>query len=148
MTDRDWMDLALAQARAAGASGEVPVGAVVVKAGELVAAAGNCVIEPPDPAGHAEVLALRHAARAVGNYRLTGCTLYVTLEPCPMCFGAIVHARIERLVFAATDAKTGVFGGAIDLPALYSANHRLAVTSGVCAPEAGRLLREFFRQRR
>ncbi|MEC9341266.1 MAG: tRNA adenosine(34) deaminase TadA [Pseudomonadota bacterium] len=149
MTQDDaWMDLALAEARAAGAAGEVPVGAVIVRDGDIVCAAGNRLISPPDPTGHAEMRALRQAAAVLGNYRLNGCVLYVTLEPCVMCFGAMVHARLRRLVFAAPDEKTGACGGAIDLPALYPANHTIDVASGPRREEAAALLRAFFRTRR
>lgn len=149
MTQDDaWMDLALAEARTAAAAGEVPVGAVIVRNGDLVSAAGNRLISPPDPTGHAEMRALRQAAAVLGNYRLNGCVLYVTLEPCVMCFGAMVHARLRRLVFAAPDEKTGACGGAIDLPALYPANHIIDVASGPRRDEASALLRAFFRARR
>lgn len=142
------MARALAEARAAGAAGEVPVGAVVVYDGDLLAAAGNAPVAANDPSGHAEIRALRAAAEAAGNYRLPGTTLYVTLEPCLMCVGALVHARVERVVFGAADPKGGAAGSAVagfDLPGL---NHRPVVTGGVLAEECGELLRAFFRSRR
>ena len=148
MTDDAWMDRALAEARAAAGRGEVPVGALIVRDGAPLAAAGNRLIRPPDPAGHAEMRVLRRAARVVGNYRLPGCTLYVTLEPCVMCFGAMLHARVQRLVFATADDKTGACGGAIDLPVVYPANHRIEVSCGPRREEAAQLLRDFFRARR
>ena len=148
MNDDAWMDRALAEARVAATEQEVPVGAVIVRDGVLLAAAGNRLIAPPDPTGHAEMRVLRRTARVLGNYRLTGCTLYVTLEPCVMCFGAMLHARVQRLVFAAADDRTGACGGAIDLPAIYPANHRIEVCSGPRREQAAQLLRDFFRVRR
>lgn len=148
MSDEAWMRQALVEARDAAAAGEVPVGALVVEGERRLAGAGNCVIAANDPTGHAEIRAMRQAALLRGNYRLGGCTLYVTLEPCAMCFGAMLHARIERLVFAAADAKTGALGGVIDLPALYRVNHRIEINSGPCAGESAALLREFFAARR
>jgi tRNA(adenine34) deaminase len=147
--DVDHMRAALACARAAGERGEVPVGAVLVgPAGEVLAAAGNAPIERRDPTAHAEILALRAAGEKVGNYRLPGATLYVTLEPCAMCASALVHARIARLVFAAADPKAGACGSVMDLVRDARANHRIDVIEGVLAAEASALLKEFFRERR
>ena len=148
MTDDDWMGEALALARSAETRGEVPVGAVVVRDGAIVGRGGNAPIEGSDPTAHAEIAALRDAGRALGNYRLPGSTLYVTLEPCAMCAGAIMHARIERLVFGARDPKTGACGSVVDLFAEPRLNHHTAVTGGVRADECGRLLSAFFAARR
>jgi tRNA(adenine34) deaminase len=146
--DDAWMGEALVLARAAGARGEVPVGAIVVKDGAVVGRGGNSPISASDPTAHAEIAALREAAKVVGNYRLPGCELYVTLEPCPMCAGAIMHARIERLVFGASDAKTGACGSVVDLFGETRLNHHATVTRGVRTDECGRLLSEFFAARR
>ena len=147
--DAQYMVLALDEARAAAERGEVPVGAVLVGPnGELLARDGNRVIELCDPCGHAELLAMRAAGRRLGNYRLTGCTLYVTLEPCVMCAGAMVHARIGRLVYGATDPKTGAIASVYQVGNDGLLNHRLEVTSGVLADQAATLLRDFFRERR
>ncbi len=146
--DERWMRAALAQAQRAEQAGEVPVGAVVVQGDEMLAEAFNQPIATHDPTAHAEILALRAAAARIGNYRLTGATLYVTLEPCAMCVGAMIHARIERLVYGAPDPKTGACGGALDLLAAPQHNHRISVTAGVLADECGARLREFFRARR
>ncbi len=142
------MALALDEARRGGASGEVPVGAVVVRAGSLLGQAHNRPIGLVDPTAHAEVLALRAAATAAGEYRLPGATLYVTLEPCAMCLGAALHARIERVVYGARDPKGGACGSVVDLSAVGGLNHRIAVRSGVLDEAAARLLREFFAARR
>lgn len=148
-SDDGWMAEALACAREAESSGEVPVGAVLVDAnGGLVARAANAPIATHDPTAHAEVLALRAAGRALGNYRLPGCVLYVTLEPCVMCVGALVHARIARIVYGAPDPKTGACGSVFDLAASAELNHRIAVTGGVRAAECGEVLRRFFAARR
>jgi len=148
-TDRDFMAQALASARQAYGLGEVPVGAVLVdSAGVVVARAANAPIASHDPTAHAEIIALRAAGQALGNYRLPGCSLYVTLEPCAMCVGALVHARLERVVFAALDPKTGACGSVFDLAASPKHNHRLIVTGGVLAEEAAALLRQFFAERR
>ena len=146
--DDAWMGEALVLARAAGARGEVPVGAIVVREGVVVGRGGNSPIAANDPTAHAEIAALREAAIFVGNYRLPGCELYVTLEPCTMCAGAIMHARIGRLVFGANDPKTGACGSVVDLFAQTRLNHHAAVTRGVRAEECGRLLSEFFAARR
>ena len=143
------MRAALECARDAYARGEVPVGAVVADpSGALVAHAANSPISTHDPTAHAEILALRAAGRALGNYRLSGCTLYVTLEPCAMCVGAIVHARVARLVFAATDPKSGACGSALDLTASGAFNHRFEISRGVLQEESAALLRRFFAERR
>lgn len=149
MKDDDyWMSLALEQARAAQAEGEVPVGAVIVRDDELIATGRNGPVGACDPTAHAEIVALRAAGRTLDNYRLPGCTLYVTLEPCQMCAGAIVHARIERLVFGADDPRAGaVHSVAAALDAVWL-NHRTDWTGGVGAGDGGELLQSFFRQRR
>jgi tRNA(adenine34) deaminase len=143
------MEQALAAAREAGIVGEVPVGAVIVApSGELLARAANAPIALHDPTAHAEILALRAAGQALRNYRLPGCTLYVTLEPCAMCVGALVHARIARLVDGAVDIKAGACGSALNLAGSAKLNHRVEITSGVRAEESAALLREFFAARR
>jgi tRNA(adenine34) deaminase len=147
--DRDLMAQALACARTAESSGEVPVGALIVSAsGAVLARAANAPIALHDPTAHAEVLALRAAGQALGNYRLPGCVLYVTLEPCAMCVGALVHARIARIVYGASDPKTGACGSVFDLAASPRLNHRIVVTGGVRAEESGELLKRFFAARR
>lgn len=142
------MRRALELAREAGAAGEVPVGAVLVRDGEAIGEGWNKPVSDSDPTAHAEIVALREAARRIGNYRLVGTTLYVTLEPCLMCTGALVHARVARVVFGAPDPKTGAAGGAFDLLGDPRHNHRVAVEAGVLRDEAGTMLRDFFRQRR
>jgi len=142
------MRLAIAEARAAAEAGEVPVGAVVVKDGQVIASGRNAPIASHDPTAHAEMVALRAAALALGNYRLDGCTLFVTLEPCPMCSGALLHARLARVVFGATDPKTGAAGSVLDLFAQPQLNHQTQVQGGVLAAECAAPLREFFKERR
>lgn len=143
------MARALTQARLAADMGEVPVGAVVVDgAGKILAEAGNNCIDASDPSGHAEMAALRRAAQVVGNYRLPGVTVYVTLEPCPMCAALMVHARIARLVFGAVDPKGGGVASKYQIGSDGLLNHAFTVTGGVCAEECSRLLRDFFRNRR
>lgn len=142
------MRFALAQARAARAAGEVPVGAVVVRKGRAIGRGHNTPVGAHDPTAHAEIAALRAAARALGNYRLGGCTLYVTLEPCAMCVGAMLHARIDRVVFGAADPKAGAAGSVVDLPGNPRLNHQTQVQGGVMADECGALLRDFFKARR
>lgn len=142
------MRLALEQAGGCGPSGDVPVGAVVVRGGEVVAAAGNARERSQDPTAHAEILALRAAAAATGSWRLDGCTLVVTLEPCAMCAGAIVLARVDRVVVGAPDPKAGFAGSLGDLVRDPRLNHRVELTSGVLADACGDVLRAFFRQRR
>jgi tRNA(adenine34) deaminase len=146
--DQDFMDQALILARQAEAAGEVPVGAVVVKDGSVLGSGWNQPIGAHDPTAHAEIMALRAAAKASGNYRLTGTTLYVTLEPCAMCAGAMVHARVARLVYGAADPKTGAAGSVFDLTGTDRLNHRLDVEGGVLAEECGGLLKDFFAKRR
>ena len=148
MNDGEFMGLALELAREAGAAGEVPVGALIVMTGEVVGRGFNQPIGRHDPTAHAEIMALRDAATRLGNYRLPGCTLYVTLEPCAMCAGAIMHARIDRIVFGARDPKTGAAGSVIDLFAESRLNHHTAVVGGVLAEECGSLLSGFFSARR
>ena len=146
--DRAFMALAIAQAREAWALGEVPVGAVLVHEGRVIATGFNQPIGAHDPTAHAEIRVMRAAARRLGNYRLVDCDLYVTLEPCAMCAGAIMHARIRRLVFGARDPKTGVCGSVVDLMGETRLNHHATVTGGVMAEETGRLLSDFFAERR
>ena len=146
--DEAYMLAALEQAREAQAAGEVPVGAAVVKDGEIIGVGFNAPIIRHDPTAHAEIAALRDAANKLGNYRLPGCELYVTLEPCAMCVGAILHARIARLVYGAADPKTGACGSVINLFAEPRLNHHASLTAGVMAKECGALLREFFAARR
>lgn len=142
------MRAALEQARRAQAAGEVPVGAVVVKDGEIMSTGFNAPILGHDPSAHAEMQALRAAGKALANYRLPACTLYVTLEPCAMCVGAMLHARIARLVYGAADPKTGACGSVINLFAEARLNHHATVTAGVMAEECAALLREFFASKR
>ncbi len=146
--DEGFMRVALGLAEQAEEAGEVPVGAVVVKNGRIVGQGYNRPISAVDPTAHAEVVALREAARHLGNYRLGGCVLYVTLEPCAMCVGAIFHARIARLVYGATDPKTGACGSVINLPAEERLNHHMQVAGDVLAEECARMLRQFFAGRR
>lgn len=146
--DAGFMRVALEEAERAGDAGEIPVGAVVVKDEVIIGRGYNRPISAADPTAHAEVMALREAARHLGNYRLTGCTLYVTLEPCAMCMGAIFHARITRLVYGAADPKTGACGSVIDLAAEKRLNHHAQVSGGILAEEGGRKLSDFFRRRR
>ena len=146
--DEAYMDEALALAAAAAARGEVPVGALVVREGVVLGRGGNAPIAGNDPTAHAEIAALRAAARAMGNYRLVGATLYTTLEPCPMCAGAILHARIARVVFGARDPKSGACGSVIDLFAERKLNHHAQVESGVRADACAGLLSAFFAARR
>jgi tRNA(adenine34) deaminase len=148
MDDAGFMREALAEACAAGAQGEVPVGAVVVKDGRVIGVGRNAPIGTHDPTAHAEVLALRAAAAALGNYRLDGCELFVTLEPCAMCSGALLQARLKRVVFGAREPKTGAAGSVIDLFQVGQLNHQTQVTGGVLADECGAVLGDFFRQRR
>jgi len=148
MDDTEFMGLALELAREAGALGEVPVGALVVLEGNVVGRGFNQPIGRHDPTAHAEIMALRDAATRLGNYRLPGCTLYVTLEPCAMCAGAIMHARVERVVFGARDPKTGAAGSVIDLFAESRLNHHTTVFGDVLAEQCGSLLSGFFAARR
>jgi tRNA(adenine34) deaminase len=147
--DEAMMQLALRQAQAAGDIGEVPVGAVVVDAqGQVLGAGYNRTIIDADPTAHAEIVALREAARAMSNYRLPGLMLYVTLEPCVMCMGAMLHARLARVCYGATDPKTGACGSVLDIGAVARLNHHTSFHGGVLAEPCGDVLREFFRARR
>jgi tRNA(adenine34) deaminase len=148
MSDEDFMRAALDLAAQAEACGEVPVGAVVVKDGNVVGRGYNHPISAHDPTAHAEIVAMRDAAQRSGNYRLGGCDLYVTLEPCAMCAGAIMHARIGRVIYGAADPKTGACGSVVDLFSEARLNHHTRVTAGVAAAEAGLLLQRFFAARR
>lgn len=148
MTDEFFMREALSQAVAAGCLGEVPVGAVVVREDVIVGRGFNSPIGDSDPTAHAEVAALRDAARNLGNYRLPGCELFVTLEPCAMCAGAIMHSRIARVVYGARDPKTGVHASVLDLFAVDQLNHHTEIVGGVLADECGQLLSRFFAERR
>jgi tRNA(adenine34) deaminase len=148
MDDRSAMEAALAEARLAGEAGEVPIGAVVVFDGAIIACGQNRVLRELDPTAHAEIVALRAAAAALGNYRLPGCTLYVTLEPCSMCAGAMIHARIDKLVYAAADPKAGAAGSVLAVLNHPQLNHQMQVEQGILADEASELLRSFFRERR
>jgi tRNA(adenine34) deaminase len=148
MPDSAFMQLALDQARLAWAVGEVPVGAVVVKDGEVIAAGYNQPIGRHDPTAHAEIVALRAAAEKIGNYRLPGCELYVTLEPCAMCSGAMMHARLSRVIYAAVDPKTGACGSVLDLFKEEQLNHHTEVVGGVLAEESSAMLKAFFAERR
>jgi tRNA(adenine34) deaminase len=146
--DRQAMQAALDEARLAGEAGEVPIGAVVVCEGAIIVRGQNRVLRDVDPTAHAEMVALRAAARAVANYRLPGCTLYVTLEPCAMCAGAMIHARLDRLVFAAADPKAGAAGSVLSVINHPQLNHQMLVEQGILADESAELLRSFFRERR
>jgi tRNA(adenine34) deaminase len=146
--DRQAMQAALAEARLSAEAGEVPIGAVVMREGEIIARGQNCVLRDLDPTAHAEIVALRAAALAVANYRLPGCTLYVTLEPCAMCAGAMIHARLDRLVFAAADPKAGAAGSVLSVLNHPQLNHQMQVEQGILGDEAAELLRSFFRERR
>ena len=146
--DEHWMRRALALARNAEDAGEVPVGAVLVRDGEVIGEGWNAPIGRCDPTAHAEIVALRAAASAASNYRLSGSTLYVTIEPCAMCAGALVHARVARLVFAAREPRAGAVASNLELLDAPFLNHRVAWTEGVCEDEAATLMRRFFRRRR
>lgn len=146
--DRQFMQQALEQANLAALAGEVPVGAVLVRNGQVISKGFNQSITHHDPSAHAEMLALRQAALSEQNYRLPGTTLYVTLEPCVMCAGAILHARVERIVFGATDPKTGAAGSVLDVFSSKQINHQTTAEGGVMGEECGQLLRDFFKERR
>ena len=148
LTDEAFMRLALAEAEQADGAGEVPVGAVVVCNGQVIATGRNRPIEGHDPTAHAEIIALRAAAMARGNYRLPDCELYVTLEPCAMCCGAMLHARLKRVVFGAADSKTGAAGSVINLFEQPQLNHQTALQGAVLAEESAALLKDFFSRRR
>ncbi|MES2636219.1 MAG: tRNA adenosine(34) deaminase TadA [Pseudomonadota bacterium] len=147
-TDLEYMQIALHQAQQAALAGEVPVGAIVVKDGIIIGRGSNTPISLHDPTAHAEIMAMRQAATYLGNYRLVNCTIYVTLEPCAMCSGAMQHARIAKLVYGASDPKTGACGSVINLMAEAKLNHHTEVLGGVLALECGALLSDFFKQRR
>jgi len=146
--DRQFMQQALEQAHLAALAGEVPVGAVIVRKGEVIARAFNQPITHHDPSAHAEMLALRQAALSEENYRLPDTTLYVTLEPCTMCAGAMLHARVDRIVYGAADPKTGAAGSVLDVFSSKQINHQTIVEGGMMAEECGQLLRNFFKERR
>ena len=148
LTDIDFMQLALAQAVVAAQAGEVPVGAVIVQGGKVIATGCNAPIAGHDPTAHAEIIALRAAAKLLNNYRLPDCSLYVTLEPCAMCCGAMLHARLKRVVFGAPDPKTGAAGSVINLFDQPQLNHQTALQGGVLADESAAMLKSFFSQRR
>jgi tRNA(adenine34) deaminase len=148
IADLEAMHAALAEARGAAEAGEVPVGAVMVNEGAILARGQNRVLRDNDPTAHAEIVALRAAAAALGNYRLNGCMLYVTLEPCAMCAGAMIHARLDRLVFAAADPKAGAAGSVLSVLNHPQLNHKMVVEQGILAQESAELLRTFFRERR
>jgi tRNA(adenine34) deaminase len=148
MTDLDFMQAALDEARSAGEAGEVPIGAVVVHKNQIIARGQNRVLRDLDPTAHAELVALRAAAQAVGNYRLLDCTLYATLEPCAMCAGAMIHARLDRLCFAAVDPKAGAAGSVLGVLNHPQLNHKMEVQQGILADESSAFLRSFFRERR
>lgn len=147
-TDLDAMQAALAEAQLAAEAGEVPIGAIIVRDGAVVARGQNRVLRNLDPTAHAEIVALRAAAEALGNYRLNGCTLFATLEPCAMCAGAMIHARLDRLVFAAADPKAGAAGSVLAVLNHPKLNHQMQVEQGILADESAELLRSFFRERR
>jgi tRNA(adenine34) deaminase len=142
------MQEALAEARSAADAGEVPVGAIVLLDGEVIGRGQNRVLRDSDPTGHAEIVAMRAASRHVRNYRLNGCEIYVTLEPCAMCAGAMIHARIQRLIYAAADPKAGAAGSVLEVLNHPRLNHQMQVATGILAESSGELLRQFFRQRR
>jgi tRNA(adenine34) deaminase len=146
--DHQYMRIAIEQAQLAAQSGEVPVGAVLVRDGQVIAKASNRPIANHDPSAHAEMLALREAALIEKNYRIPGSTLYVTLEPCAMCSGAMLHARIDRIVYGASDPKTGAAGSVLDVFASKQINHQTSVEGGIMSEECGQLLRDFFKGRR
>ena len=148
ISDLEAMGEALDEARKAAEAGEVPIGAVIVFDGEIIARGQNLVIRSTDPTAHAETASLREAALALGNYRLNGCTLYVTLEPCAMCAGALIHARLDRLVYGASDPKAGACGSVLSVLNHPQLNHQMQVTQGILADESSELLRSFFRERR
>lgn len=148
MTDLDAMQAALSEARAAGEAGEVPIGAAIIHDGIILARGQNRVLRDSEPTAHAEIICLREAAKALRNYRLNGCTVFVTLEPCAMCAGAMIHARLDRLVFAASDPKAGACGSVLSVLNHPQLNHKMAVEQGILAEESSELLRSFFRERR
>jgi tRNA(adenine34) deaminase len=148
ISDLEAMEAALAEARKAAEAGEVPIGAIAVHNGSIIGRGQNRVLRDNDPTAHAEIVALREAAAALRNYRLNGCTLYVTLEPCAMCAGAMIHARIDRLVYAAADPKAGAAGSVLSVLNHPRLNHQMQIEQGILSEESGDLLRSFFRERR
>jgi tRNA(adenine34) deaminase len=148
ISDLEAMEAALAEARVTADGGEVPIGAVIVHDGAILACGQNRVLRDNDPTAHAEIVAMRAAAQALGNYRLNGCTLYVTLEPCAMCAGAMIHARLDRLVFAAADPKTGAAGSVLSVINHPQLNHQMQLERGIMGADASELLKSFFRDRR
>ena len=148
LSDREAMEAALAEARKAADAGEVPIGAIAVYQDAIIGSGQNRVLRGNDPTAHAEIVALREAAAALGNYRLNGCTLYVTLEPCAMCAGAMIHARIDRLVYAAADPKAGAAGSVLSVLNHPRLNHQVQIERGILSDESSDLLRGFFRERR
>jgi tRNA(adenine34) deaminase len=148
MTDSELIALALEEARAAGEAGEVPIGAIVVREGVVIGRGQNRVLRDIDPTSHAEIVALRAAALALGNYRLSDCEMYVSLEPCAMCAGAIIHARLRRLIYAAADPKAGAAGSVLQVLNHPALNHQMEVLGGLRTEESAELLRAFFRERR
>jgi tRNA(adenine34) deaminase len=146
--DEAWMELALEQAALAAAAGEVPVGALVIKDGEILGRGHNRNLLDNDPTAHAEIVALRQAAARMGNHRLTGCTMIATIEPCSMCAGALIHARLARLVYGASDPKAGAAGSTVQVINHPSLNHRMEVRAGVLAGKCSEVLQKFFRQKR
>jgi len=148
MTDLEYMELALVEARAAAEKGEVPVGCVIVLGDRLLARAGNCTISDCDPSAHAEIVALRAAARAIGNYRLNGASVYVTVEPCAMCAGAMVQARIARMFYGCDDPKGGAVHSCFEIFSHPAINHRIEVSGGILADECARTMQAFFAARR
>ncbi len=148
ISDLEAMQAALAEARLAAEAGEVPIGAVLVHDGEIIARGQNRVVRDNDPTAHAEIVALREAAKILANYRLTACSIFATLEPCAMCAGAMIHARLDRLVFAAADPKAGACGSVLAVLNHPQLNHKMAVEQGILADESAALLRSFFRERR
>jgi tRNA(adenine34) deaminase len=148
ISDLEAMRSALSEARKAAEAGEVPIGAVIIHDGAIIAHGQNSVIRASDPTAHAEIVAMRHAAAMLGNYRLNGCALYVTLEPCAMCAGAMIHARIDRLIYATADPKAGACGSVLAVLNHPQLNHQMQVEKGILAEQCGELLRVFFRDRR
>jgi tRNA(adenine34) deaminase len=148
ITDQEAMQAALDEARLAAEAGEVPIGAIVVHQGKIIGRGQNSLLRNLDPTAHAEIIAMRDAAKAIGNYRLIGCTLYVTLEPCAMCAGAMIHARLDRMVFATADPKAGACGSVLSVLNHPHLNHQMVLEQGIATEESAELLRAFFRARR
>lgn len=146
--DADWMELALEQAALAGQAGEVPVGALVIKDGEIIGRGHNRNLLDNDPTAHAEIVALREAAARLGNHRLSGCVMIATIEPCSMCAGALIHARIARLVYGAADVKAGAVGSVLEVLNHPRLNHRMEVTRGILADRCSEIIQDFFRRKR